>query len=299
MHRYRNRTIAMVARIGVVWLSIAPAWAYENAVVQPAAADAGMHRTEMLKAVDSALAGQRLVEAKELLDRLEADPALSDSDSAELLRAEWLIAVGRPGEAIPLLAAADQADGWQCRKLAAGMIALIQLAEFDRADALAAAPAETCVADPLYWRSLGRLHLARDRAPAAVGALRRAAGLDPESDAVIADLGVALIAAGEAAEAAGILSRLLVRHPGQAEVRVNLDYANGMQGRRPSREASDTDLMWSDRLQFAGLGAQRANQLVLAEALLGQALIERPRHDERLWRQYVAVAERDRAGAGF
>lgn len=299
MHLRRNRVIAMVALAAIVWSSTATSRAYENAAVQPASADPGMRRSEILEAVDSALAGQRLIQAKELLDRLENEPATSDNDGSELLRAEWLIAVGRPGEAIPLLAAADRGDGWHCRKLAAGMVALIQLSEFERADALAAAPAATCVADPLYWRGLGRLHLARDRARAAVSALRRATALDPGSDATIADLGVALIAAGEAAEARGILSALLVRHPGQPAARVNLDYANGMLGWRPSREASDSDLMWSERLQFAGLGARRANHLVLAEALLGQALIERPRHDDRLWREYLAIAERDQPGTGF
>lgn len=295
----RDPIVVIVAVIGAVWLSIAPLWGYDNAPAAARSTEAGVRRAQMLEATDKALAGQRLVEAKDLLDRLAAEPGPSDDDSADLLRAEWLIAAGRPREAIPLLASAEDVDGRQCRKMSAGMIALTQLAEFDQADLFAAAPAATCIADPLYWRSLGRLHLARDRAPAAVSALRRAVALAPESDAVAADLGVALIGAGEAAEAAGILSKLLIRHPGQSKVRINLDYANGMLGWQPSREASDTDFEWSHRLQFAGLGAQRANHLVLAEALLGQALIERPRHDELLWRQYVAVAGRHRAGAGL
>ncbi|ALJ14579.1 tetratricopeptide repeat protein [Sphingopyxis macrogoltabida] len=299
MHRRRNPILAMIAAIAAGWLSFVPLRAYENPPAPPLPTDLAAQRADMLGAIDKALAGQRLVEAKALLDRLEPEPGTGEDDRADLLRAEWLIAVGRPRDAIPLLVSTEEIDGRQCRKLSAGMIALTQLSELDQADRLAAAPAATCIADPLYWRSLARLHLARDRAPAAVSALRRALALVPENNAVAADLGVALIATGDAAEAADLLSKLLASDPGQSEVRMNLDYANGMLGLQPARAASDSDLGWSNRLQFAGLGAQRANHLVLAEALLGQALIERPRHDDRLWHQYVAVAGRHRKGAGL
>lgn len=256
------------------------------------AGETGPPRSALLRAADDALAGQRYVEAEALLNRL-AKQSEGEGGEIDLMRAEWLIAVGRPAEAVSLLTAIDPDGPWQCRKLSAEMTALVQMSRFDGADRLATSAEKACSEDPVFWRSAGRLHLARDRALAAVAAFRKGLSLDPANGGMRCDLGVALIAAGDAPEAARVLSALLLLDPGQAEVRINLDYANGMLGRQPSRRPPDSDLMWSRRLQYAGLGAQRASRAPLAEALLGQALIARPRHDEQLWRQYAAVTGRD------
>lgn len=265
------------------------------AAVEPNASTAretGASGSALLRAADDALAGQRYVEAETLLNRLVKQ---SDRESGEidLMRAEWLIAIGRPAEAVPLLATINPDGRLQCRKLSAEMTALVQMSRFDGADLLAASTEKVCSEDPVFWRSAGRLHLARDRAPAAVVAFGKSLSLDPANVGLRGDLGVALIAAGDARDAANVLSGFLLLDPEQTEARINLDYANGMLGRQPSRRPSDSDLVWSRRLQYAGLGAQRASHSLLAEALLGQALIARPRHDEQLWRQYAAVTERD------
>jgi predicted Zn-dependent protease len=271
----------------------------DPSLLQSPVAQSPVTRADLLRAADQALAGGRLVEAKELLDRLETEAAGPDGDSVKLLRAEWLIAVGRAVEAQPLLSAIEGSEPQQCRILSAEIIASLQLAELDHADRLVADHGPPCTEEPVFWRSLGRLHLVRERSAAAVTAFRNALALEPANDALRGDLGVALIAADEPVDAVHILADLLARNPDQPDVRINLDYANGMLGQRPARAALDNDMFWSRRLQYAGLGARRADRNVLAEALLGQALIERPRHDEELWRQYADISGNMAKGPGF
>ncbi|MBO9696303.1 MAG: tetratricopeptide repeat protein [Sphingopyxis sp.] len=292
--RRRGNRIAAVATV-LVFCAVSAAHVSAADPAASTATETGSPRAALLRAVDDALAGQRYVEAEALLDRL-AKQAGDNSGETGLMRAEWLIAVGRPAEAAPLLASINPDERWQCRKLSAEITARVRILRLDGADQLATSGEKACGEDPVFWRSAGRLHLARDRAPAAVAAFRKSLSLDPANGSVRGDLGVALIAAGDAPEAARVLSALLLLDPDQTEARINLDYANGMLGRQPSRRPSDSDLVWSRRLQYAGLGAQRASHSPLAEALLGQALIARPRHDEQLWRQYGAVTGRDDEG---
>ena len=271
----------------------------DPASVQAPVAQSPATRADLLRAADQALAGRRLVEANELLDRLETEAAGSDGDNVKLLRAEWLIAVGRAAEASPLLSAIKGDHPQACRILSAEIIASLELAELDHADRLVADHGQPCAEEPVFWRSVGRLHLVRERSAAAVTAFRSALALEPANDALRGDLGVALIAADEPLDAARTLSDLLARNPDQPDVRINLDYANGMLGQRPARAASENDMFWSRRLQYAGLGARRSDRNVLAEALLGQALIERPRHDEELWRQYADISGNTVKGPGL
>lgn len=248
-----------------------------------------------LVALDQALAGGRLVEAKDLLDRLEAEGTDRDPRLL-LLRAEWLIAVGRAADALPLLATIDIEAPTRCRVVAATTMALLDTAALDDADVLLAREETSCSAEPVYWRGLGRLHLARTRPAEAVTALRRAAALEPANDEVQSELAVALLALGEASDAVRLLAALSLRDPARADIRINLDYAYGMLGQRPSRAAGDDDMFWSRRLQYAGLGARRADRGRLAESMLGQAILVRPRHDAELWRQYDAVRVIDAKG---
>lgn len=285
-----NRIVAVAMAVILYGISAACLLATEPAGSSASETDSA--RADMLRAVDDALAGQRYVEAGALLDRLAKQPGGDNGDIA-LMRAEWLIAVGRPSEAVPLLTSINAHERWQCRKLSAEMAALVQISDFDRADRVVTSAENACREDPVFWRSSGRLYLARDRALSAIVAFRNSLSLDPANIGVRGDLGVALIFAGDGVEAARVLSGLLILDPDQAEARINLDYANGMLGQQPSRRSSDSDLMWSRRLQYAGLGAERANHPLLAEALLSRALLERPRHDEQLWQQYAAVTGRD------
>jgi hypothetical protein len=107
---------------------------------------------------------------------------------------------------------------------------------------------------------------------------------------------VALLALGDAGDAVQLLADIARRDPARADIRINLDYAHGMLGQRPSRAASDDDMFWSRRLQYAGLGARRADRARLAEAMLGQAILVRPRHDAELWRQYEEISGMDAKG---
>lgn len=247
-------------------------------------------RADLINAIDQALAGHRFVEAKDLLDRLDANAAGVEDDSAKLLHAEWLIAVGRAAEARPLLVSINQASLQRCRILSAELIISLQMADLDRADRLVADGDRACRNDPVYWRSLARLHLLRDRPTAAVDAFRIALSLAPANDAILGELGVAQIAADQPGEAVRTLADLVKRNPDRADVQINLDYARGMSGQRPARAATDDDMFWSRQLQYAGLGARQGGHRSLAEALLGQALIERPKHDAELWRQYADVS---------
>lgn len=249
-----------------------------------------------LVALDNAMAGARLVEAGELLYRLERDADAGHSTELDLLRAEWLIAVGRAAEALPRLSVREVPGPLRCRIVSARTMALLATVALDDADRLVAAEEVSCRGEPVYWRGVGRLHLARARAGDAVAALRRAARLQPASNDVQGELAVALIEAGQAGEGAAILSALLQRDPTRADVRINLDFALGMLGQKPARAVGDDDLFWSRRLQFAGLGARDAGRSRLAEAMLGQAILARPRHDAELWQQYDQVSgdeERD------
>lgn len=246
-------------------------------------------------ALDQALAGGRLVEAKELLARLEVEGAARDPRLA-LLRAEWLIAVGRAADALPVLAVIDSDEPTRCRIVAAKSMALLATAAWDDADQLFAREEASCSDEPVYWRGRGRLHLARTRPAEAVAALRRATALDPSNDEVEGELAVALLALGEAGDAVRLLAALAPRNPARADIRINLDYGYGMLGQRPSRAVGDDDMFWSRRLQYAGLGASRADRRRLAEAMLGQAILVRPRHDAELWRQYEELGGMDAKG---
>ncbi len=254
---------------------------------------------ESLAAVDSAMAGARLVEASELLDRLETQIAGQHHPELALLRAEWLIAVGRAGEALPRLAAIAADHQLRCRALSANMLALLATAALGDAERLGPAEDVLCSSEPVYWRGLARLQLARGRPAEAVVALRRAAALEPTSIDAQGELAVALVEAGEGAAAAQLLAALVRRDPGRPDLRLNLDFARGMLGERPARAAGDDDMFWSRRLQFAGLGARQAGRTRLAEAMLGQALLVRPRHDAELWRQYGEMSSSDRKGPSF
>lgn len=247
-------------------------------------------RAALIRSADLALQGNRFIEAQALLDRLSEAPTAADQSQVDLLRAEWLVATGRAVEAAPLLAALAPAESDGCRAAAARGLVFMQADDWDAADALLLGRSGGCGEDPVFWRALGRLHLARERAGAAAEAFEKALALQPGNDAIRNDLAVALIAAGKPDEAAPMLADLAQREPGQAETLINLDYANGMMGRSPARRDTDDDVFWSRRLQYAGYGALSAGKAALGEALLGQALIERPRYDAQLWQQYSEVS---------
>lgn len=246
----------------------------------------------VIGAADMALQGGRLVEARALLDRLvDMAPPPDMLDAARLLRAELLLMDGQGTDARHMLDALTGTAARGCRATAARAAVRVQSGDLDVARDGLNLRAEPCADDPFYWRARARVDLALGRAGAAVAGFRRALALQPGKDALQGDLAVALIAQGEAAEAAEMLAMLLRRAPRSSALIVNLDFANGMLGRMPLRASADDDAMWSRRLQFAGAGARRAGRGALAEALFAQALIERPRHDQDLWRQFAAVRE--------
>lgn len=241
----------------------------------------------LLRAADQALQGNRLVEAQALLDRL---PPVGSDTETDLLRAELLVAQGRPVEARSLLAGLRplRDDRLQCRALSAEIITATALLELAAADELLRQQPVGCSDDPVFLRAVGRLEIAHDRPEAAADALGKALRLQPGNAALGNDLAVALITAGRPADAARLLSTLLNGdEAAQPEMRINLDFANGMMGQAPARNRADNDVFWSRRLQYAGLGAYRGGRRALAEALLAQALNERPSHDPQLWRQYT------------
>lgn len=246
---------------------------------------------QLIRAADQALQGGRLVEAQALLDRLPREvPSPDGGGLAMLLRAELLLVGGQAAEAKHLLEALPDALRESCRAAAARAMMHMQLGNLGGAGDLLVAHADDCRDDVFYWRAGGRMHLALGDTAAAVNELRRASDMAPGNDAIKNDLAVALIANGDPAEAAHILTALASRKSGAPGVAINLDYANGMLGRMPMRGGTDSDAQWSQRLQYAGAGARRSGRTALAEALLAEALIESPRHDQNLWRQYTEVA---------
>lgn len=238
---------------------------------------------------DSALHGRRHFEAEAYLERLVADPR----PEALLLRAELALLSGRPREAIALLDRLDAEPSLVCRAGAAAAMALLQLGEADQANARSDALGNSCSDDAFFWRSQGRIAYARGDIDAAVAAFREALALHPSDDGTENDLAVSLIAAGDAEQASGLLSALRHRSPEAADVSLNLDFANAMRGIAPARRPQDDDHMWSIRLQFAGQGARQAGRQKLAESLFARALLNRPRYDQGLWRQYADVTARD------
>lgn len=242
---------------------------------------------QSIEAVDSALRGGRLVEAKALLDGLHA----VDDGRLALLRAEWLLFSGRPADAASLLDGLPESERTTCRGAIALATAQLRLNRVEAGRTQLTGREGDCRDDPAYWRLFGQLELKAGHPASATAALRRAHALRPDDADAANDLAVALLADGLPAEAVDILSLIAPRRPGDAEARLNLDFANGMLGRAPSRADRDDDARWSQRLQSAGAGARRAGRIPLAEALYAQALIERPRHDERLWRQYEEATQ--------
>lgn len=274
--------------------AVSPLSAAASEAVAPSpvpVATSAAERAMLVHAADLALQGNRLVEAQTLLDRLAANPG-DDRDLVDLMHAELLVATGRGAEALAILDTLDDRSGDGCRIRAAKGMASMQSGDLPGADAVLLGGAADCERDPVMLRARGRLHLARERPAAAADAFARALELRPDDDAIRNDLAVALIASGDAARAIPVLTALTRREPQATEARINLDYANGMLGQMPARRDADDDLSWSRRLQYAGYGAWAAGRKALAEALLGQALVERPRHDAQLWRQYSEVSQK-------
>lgn len=245
---------------------------------------------ELVRAADRALQGNRLIEARALLDMLPQQGNDDVDDHIRLLRAELLVATGRPLEARQLLATLAGPEGRTCRAIAARALADIQTSQLDEAEVHLRAHEVICTSEPVFWRARGQVYLGLGRPPAAVDAYRHALALQHDSDAVRNDLAVALIATDGAAEAAGLLGGLLREQPRRQDIAINLDFAHAMMGRIPVRRPWERDAFWSQRLQAAAMGARRAGRTGLAEALFSQALIERPRHDAGLWQQYSDVS---------
>lgn len=238
---------------------------------------------------DSALQGRRLFEAEAYLDRLAADPR----SEALLLRAELALLSGDPREALILLDRVTADADLACRAGAAKAMALLQFARAEEAKAGLDMLGDRCSSDAFYWRSQGRIAYAKGDIATAVAAFRAALALHPSDPGMANDLAVTLIAAGDADQASSLLGVLLRRSPRATEVSLNLDFANAMRGMAPERRPQEDDDMWSTRLQFAGQGARQAHRQKLAESLLAQALLIRPRYDLGLWQQYSEVAGRN------
>jgi tetratricopeptide (TPR) repeat protein len=247
---------------------------------------------QLVHAADLALRGERLVEAQALFERLQ-HMSLDDRqrDDVALLRAEFMVATGRLGEARPLLETLGAAAREQCRVVAALATADIRMDAFASADRDLRAAQGRCADDPVYWRALGQASLGLQSSSAAVDAYRRALILDPGNHSLQNDLAVALVMNGRAAEAVGLLTAVLRNAPDREDVAINLDYAGAALGQVPRRRPADDDAFWSRRLQYAGAGARSAGRVDLAEALFAQALMQRPKHDEALWQQYAEVAQ--------
>lgn len=255
------------------------------------AAPSALPVADFVQAADLALQGGRLVEARILIERLD-DAGAGNDPTVALLRAELLLALGRPVEAKQILAMMAGSEPLECRVATAMALADIQTGALADAETRLDARTADCITDPVYWRAIGWVALGLGRRAAAAEAYRRALALRPENDAIRNDLAVALIANEQAEEAAGLLASLLDREPRRQDVALNLDYANAMIRRDPVRRPWESDAFWSRRLEMAAEGARRAGHSGFAEALLAKALIERPQHDERLWQQYSAVAVR-------
>lgn len=247
---------------------------------------------ELIRATDLALRGKRLTEAEALLSKLP-DEQLSDveRDDVRLLRGEFLIAVGRPGEAGTVLRTLSVEARSRCRVVIARATADAQSQDFVNAEMLLRSAVNDCSEDPAFWRTLGQASFAVNSSSNAVFAYRQALALEPENLDLQNDLAVALIANGNVGAAHGLLATVFLQVPHREDIAINLDYAAAMLGRMPQRRSGDNDAFWSRRLQFAGAGARDAGRAGLAEALYAQAVIENPRHDEQLWQQYKGAAQ--------
>lgn len=284
--------MVMAGVLGAFCVTV-PKTAYgQDSAALPSATTPDVNRDKLVRAADLALRGNRLIEARALLDTLDGlQPHGGRTGDVALLRAEFLIAMGRPIEARQLLETVGAEARAQCRVMAALAMADIQNQLFANAETQLRSAEGRCTEDPVFWRALGQASLGLGRSFAAVDAYRRALVLDPDDWGMQNDLAVALIADGNAIEALGLLAAILRQAPDREDVAINLDYAGATLGRIPQRRSVDNDAFWSRRLQFAGAGARHAGRLRLAEALYARALMECPRHDEALWQQYVEAAQ--------
>lgn len=274
----------------ILWSGpVTAAVAAEPIDVTPAPAPPVPEDADLTRAADLALQGGRLTEAHLLLERIEAQ-GTADRSTIGLLKAELLLALGRPAEAGLLLATVSEADVPVCRVATAKALASLHAGAVRDAETSLDAKAANCAADPVYWRVIGWVALSLGHRVAAAEAYRRALALDPESDATRNDLAVALIANDQPEEAAGLLASVSAAQPRRHDVSLNLDFANAMMGRNPVRRADESDAFWSRRLETAAEGARRSGRTGFAKALFARALIARPRHDERLWQHHTEPA---------
>jgi Flp pilus assembly protein TadD len=221
-------------------------------------------------AIEGAIAGGRLVQARAMIARVApGDPALP------LLAAELALAERNDSVALAGFQALSPAAPEDCRINAGLGIAAARLGR--DADALAPLEAATRLCPDRWhaWEALGVVHDRAGRFIDAERAYRTALATAGDRAGVLNNLGYSLILQRRSAEAVPLLREAARLAPDNERIANNLDIARAaagddLAGDLPGRGSS----RWADRLNNAGYAAYLAGNAARAARYLSQAITD-------------------------
>lgn len=226
------------------------------------------------RAIEQAIAGGRLVQARAMLATTPASAGEVDPVQLRALTASLALAEGRNEIAralfTELLAGAPQS----CAFARGAGLAALRLGDWKQAIAFLGQPATGCPpsARALSW--LGVAYGQEGRWGESDSAFREALGIAPDDPAILNNAGYSLLRQGRYLEAGVLLERAALLAPGSVRIANNLDIALAAQGQFGRAEAVRADgQLRADRLNNAGYAAYQAGRLDTARAFLSEALL--------------------------
>ena len=240
-------------------------------LLAPAAALARPCDEGRLTYLESALIGDRLIQAENMITSLRGDCSTNAQYNA--LSARFALRSGNAAEAYRLyqaLAAQAPDNG----EYASGLgLSALQLGQDDQALQALTRAAAAPRADWHTWNALGILHDRRGEWPAAAEAYAHAAELAPYEAAVWSNRGYSLMLQHRPADALTLLDRAVALDPNNATIRRTRELAQAMTGvYDENRRANESSADWARRLNNMGYAAWVAGDATAARRLLSRAI---------------------------
>jgi Flp pilus assembly protein TadD len=221
--------------------------------------------------VESAIIGDRLIQAENMISALRRDCAANVHFNA--LAARLALRQGRAAEANGLYQAlAAQAP--DNAEYAAGLgESALQLGQDEQALAALTRAAAAPGADWRTWNALGIVRDRRREWQAAGEAYAHAAELAPYEATVWSNRGYSLMLQHRPTDALILLDRAISLDPNNATIRRTREIAQAMTGvYDETRHANETNAAWAQRLNNIGYAAWLAGDATAARRLLSRAI---------------------------
>lgn len=267
-------------------LSAAPVAA---AAAEPPVQAASSAAPADLDALERAIAGGRLTQARLMLSRL--DPRAVEGPRFDLLLGRYYLAQQQDAMALERFQRALIAAPAAPAATGAG-IASLRLGRPAEARAYLLKAVASDPRDARAWNALGVIADGLREWDAADHAYRAALAIQPDDPAMLNNHGYSLILRRRFAEAAGFLARASAAAPNDGVIRTNFELAEAVSGQyppphQPLPTQPDNEEDRSRRLNNAGYAAWLNGDAAAARALLARAIETRTSH--------YALAERNLA----